>query len=76
MESIFIIIVTPYDGYGTTYIWGVYSKREKAINAFENFVKTYKLEKNPYDEFTAYNPSLPTMHNYYKTVSVELHDVE
>lgn len=71
MNDFFVIMCTPYDGYGERYIWCVYRNYDNAISEFNELVEKYNMKKDTLFTDTAYNYDKPSLKNRFYKFEIE-----
>lgn len=58
MDEVFIIMAFPHIGYGSPYVWSVYSSRKKAKREMDKIAKKYRMEYNKEELISTLSPSI------------------
>jgi hypothetical protein len=75
-DLLYVIIVTPVEGYGEKFIWGIYCDEKVAETTFLNFIKDYGFEKSCLHPDIAYkNADFTPTHKKitYQEIEIEKH---
>ena len=68
--DVYVITVTPHDGWGKSYIWGIYQEYDNAKEGFNDFCKKYHFEQLS-DNYGYYTESEINYNNRFREIKIE-----
>lgn len=72
MDDVIVIMCTPFDGWGETYIWSIYRNYDNAMAEMKDLIKKYNLEKGLFDNcYVNHSYEEPTIKNHYYKFEVK-----
>lgn len=67
----YLIICTPFDGYGERYVWSAHHTYDNAKAEMEKLVKKYNLEQSGFFADKYYNYDNPSIKNRFYRFEIE-----